>query len=79
MSRTVVLVGALDTKGEDFGYVKELIEGEGLSTLVVDFGVMGAPKLHPDIDRAAVAAAELAHRPAAGLRLRRRGFKFGSE
>jgi uncharacterized protein (UPF0261 family) len=57
MSRTVVLVGALDTKGEDFRYVKELIEGEGLSTLVIDFGVMGAPKLHPDIDRADVAAA----------------------
>jgi uncharacterized protein (UPF0261 family) len=57
MSRTVAIVGALDTKGEDFRYVKELIEGEGLSTLVVDFGVMGAPKLHADIGRAEVAAA----------------------
>jgi uncharacterized protein (UPF0261 family) len=57
MSRTVVLAGALDTKGEDFRYVKDLIEREGLSTLVIDFGVMGVPKLHPDIDRAEVAAA----------------------
>ncbi len=57
MSRTVVLVGTLDTKGEDLLYVKHLIEGEGLSTLMIDFGVMGEAKFQPDIGRAEVAAA----------------------
>jgi uncharacterized protein (UPF0261 family) len=49
MSKTVVLVGALDTKGEDLLYVKHLIEGEGLSALVIDFGVMGEAQFQPDI------------------------------
>jgi uncharacterized protein (UPF0261 family) len=57
MARTVVIVGALDTKGEDFRHVRELIETEGLATLVVDFGVMGPPAFAPDIGREEVAAA----------------------
>lgn len=57
MAKTVVIVGALDTKGEDFRYVKELVEGEGLATLVVDFGVMGPPAFRPDIGREEVVAA----------------------
>ena len=64
MSKTVVLVGSLDTKGEEYAYVKELIEKEGLNTLVVDFGVMGAPFFAPDISREEVAAAagvDMAH------------------
>ena len=57
MSKTVVLVGSLDTKGEEFRYVKELIEEYGLKTFVVDFGVMGDPALKPDISRDQVAKA----------------------
>ena len=57
MAKTVVIVGALDTKGDDFRYVKELIEGAGLATLVVDFGVMGPPTLEPDVTREEVVAA----------------------
>lgn len=57
MNKTVVLVGALDTKGRDFAYVRELIEQTGLKTLVVDFGVMGEPAFTPDISRAEVAQA----------------------
>ena len=30
MAKTVVLVGALDTKGQDFAFVKERIEASGL-------------------------------------------------
>ncbi len=55
MTKTVVIVGALDTKGREFGFVKELIEKEGLKTLVVDFGVMGKPEFTPDISREEVA------------------------
>ena len=53
----VVIVGALDTKGEEFRFVKELIEARGLNTLVVDFGIMGEPRFAPDVPRAEVAAA----------------------
>lgn len=57
MSKTVVIAGALDTKGAEFAFIKRLIEAEGLKTLVVDFGVMGAPAFTPDITRAEVAQA----------------------
>ncbi|MBL8131883.1 MAG: Tm-1-like ATP-binding domain-containing protein [Anaerolineae bacterium] len=57
MPKTVVMVGALDTKGEDFAYVKALIERGGARTVVVDFGVMGEPAFPPDVARAEVAGA----------------------
>ena len=57
MPKTVVLVGALDTKGSEFAFVKELIQRAGLQTLVVDFGVMGQPTFTPDVTRAEVAQA----------------------
>jgi uncharacterized protein (UPF0261 family) len=55
--KTVVIIGALDTKGAEFAFVKELIESEGVNTLVVDFGTMGEPAFEPDVTRAEVAAA----------------------
>ena len=64
MTKTVVLVGALDTKGQEFAFVKDLIEQAGLRTLVVDFGVMGGAAFPPDVSRDEVAAAgggDLAH------------------
>jgi uncharacterized protein (UPF0261 family) len=57
MSRTVVLVGALDTKGAEFAFVKELIEQRGLETLTVDFGVLGEPAFRPEVGRDEVARA----------------------
>jgi uncharacterized protein (UPF0261 family) len=57
MPKTIVLAGALDTKGVEFAYVKQLIEGAGVKTLVVDFGVMGEPAFAPEIAHTAVAAA----------------------
>ena len=64
MTKTVVLVGTLDTKGQEFAFVKELIEQTGLRTLMVDFGVMGGAAFPPDVSRDEVAAAgggDLAH------------------
>ena len=57
MSGTVLLVGALDTKGVEYAFVRDLIEAAGLQTVVVDFGVMGQPAFEPDVGRAEVAAA----------------------
>ena len=57
MPKTVVIVGALDTKGMEFAFIKDLIENEGLKTIVVDFGVMGEPHFAPQITRREVAQA----------------------
>jgi uncharacterized protein (UPF0261 family) len=57
VAKTVVIVGALDTKGEEFAFVRELLRNRGLDTLVVDFGVLGDPTFSPDIGSAQVAAA----------------------
>ncbi len=57
MPKPVVLVGALDTKGEEFRFVRDLILGRGLDTIVVDFGVMEDPTFSPDIRSDAVAQA----------------------
>ena len=57
MSKTVIIVGTLDTKGQELAFIKELIEAEGLKVLVVDFGVMGKPTFEPDIKREEVAEA----------------------
>jgi uncharacterized protein (UPF0261 family) len=57
MSKTVVIVGALDTKGREFDFVRGLIASNGLDTLLVDFGVLGEPTIKPDILNAEVALA----------------------
>jgi uncharacterized protein (UPF0261 family) len=51
MTNSVAIVGALDTKGAELAFVKDLIEHQGLRTLVVDFGVLGAPAFPPDVAR----------------------------
>jgi len=55
--KQVVVIGALDTKGEDFAFIKERIEERGFKAIVVDVGVMGEPPFKPDVDADAVAKA----------------------
>src|SRR5487761_1694243 len=57
MTKTVVMVGALDTKGREFEYLRNAIRERGFTALVVNFGVMGDPFFAPDIGSAEVAAA----------------------
>ena len=57
MARTVAIVGSLDTKGQEFQFIKRLVEEKGLQTLTIDFGVMGPPTFEPDITREEVVAA----------------------
>ncbi|SFK44204.1 Tm-1-like ATP-binding domain-containing protein [Brevibacillus centrosporus] len=57
MSKKAVLVGALDTKGVEFGYVKDLLESLGVSTIVVNTGVLDQPSFSPDIPSDEVALA----------------------
>jgi uncharacterized protein (UPF0261 family) len=56
-SKTIVLIGTLDTKGQEVKYVKDRIEERGHSVLVVDTGVLAAPSFEPDIPRESVAQA----------------------
>jgi uncharacterized protein (UPF0261 family) len=57
MAKTVALLGALDTKGAEYGFVKECIEARGHKTLLVDVGVLGPPVIEPDVSRREVAEA----------------------
>ena len=41
---TVVLLGTLDTKGHEYAYLRDLLRGHGVETLLVDAGVRRAPR-----------------------------------
>lgn len=59
MPKTILLVGTLDTKGDEYAYVRGLIERRGHHCLLMDAGVFGEPNsaLTPDVGAAQVAAA----------------------
>jgi uncharacterized protein (UPF0261 family) len=57
MPHTVALVGALDTKPDEYAFVRDRLRDAGVDTLVVDTGVLGEPGFTPDIARDRVAAA----------------------
>jgi uncharacterized protein (UPF0261 family) len=61
---SVVIIGTLDTKGEEIAFARDVIEAQGVDVRVVDVGVMGDPEFEPD-----TAAAEVAE--AAGTSLER--------
>ena len=54
---TVVLLGTLDTKGEEYGFLRRRVLEEGVDALLVDTGVLGSPLVEPDISREQVAKA----------------------
>ena len=57
MGKTVALLGSLDTKGAEYGFVKQCIEARGHRTLLIDVGVLGQPVIEPDVSRGDVARA----------------------
>jgi uncharacterized protein (UPF0261 family) len=54
---SVLLIGTLDTKGAEFRFVRDLLAGAGIGTLVLDAGVLEPPRFAPDISRDEVYAA----------------------
>ena len=52
---TVAILGTLDTKGIEVGFLKNRLEAQGCDTLVVDLGILGPPAFEPDIPRRTVA------------------------
>ena len=57
MSKTVLLIGTLDTKGREYEYIRDLIRARGLETFVLDAGVLGEPTFTPDSPAARTAEA----------------------
>jgi uncharacterized protein (UPF0261 family) len=57
MPKTIAVIGALDTKGQEFSFVKAAIEQRGHQSLVINTGVVGDPLFVPDITAAQVADA----------------------
>jgi uncharacterized protein (UPF0261 family) len=55
--KTIAVLGTLDTKGEEHGYVAELIRARGHRTLLIDVGCLTPPVVKPDVSREEVAAA----------------------
>lgn len=58
MSKTILILGAFDTKGEEYAFIKNLIEVRGHKTLTLDTGVFEPSELiQPDISNSEVAQA----------------------
>lgn len=57
MAKTIALLGALDTKGAEYGFVKQCLEARGHRVLLIDIGVLGEPAIQPDVSRREVAEA----------------------
>jgi uncharacterized protein (UPF0261 family) len=55
--KTIMVIGTLDTKGEEVEYLRTRIESRGHQTIVVDVGVLGEPLTRADISREEIAEA----------------------
>ncbi|WP_144553747.1 Tm-1-like ATP-binding domain-containing protein [Bacillus sp. X1(2014)] len=54
---TVVVLGTLDTKGNEHNFVNQIIRNKGCDVVLIDIGVLGQPQIRPDISREEVARA----------------------
>lgn len=57
MPGKVLILGTLDTKGDDFRFVLDRLKQAGVDTMLIDIGVMGAPQIPPDVGREVLASA----------------------
>jgi uncharacterized protein (UPF0261 family) len=57
MAKTVAIIGAFDTKGIEFGFLKAEIERLGCKTFLINVGVMGDGSFKPDVSAENVAKA----------------------
>ncbi|MBN2300497.1 MAG: Tm-1-like ATP-binding domain-containing protein [Acholeplasmataceae bacterium] len=57
MSKKVVVLGTLDTKGNEFKFLKDIIEAQGVGTIVVDAGIF-EPTFTPDVSNLEVCKAQ---------------------
>ncbi|MBM3470368.1 MAG: UPF0261 family protein [Armatimonadetes bacterium] len=57
MGKRIAIVGALDTKGPEFAFVKQEVERRGHAVVVIDTSVVGMPAFPADVPRERVAEA----------------------
>ncbi len=57
MSKTILLIGTLDTKSTEYNYVRTLITERGHQTLLLNAGITGEPTITPHINANEVAQA----------------------
>ncbi len=57
MGKTILIIGAFDTKGEEYAFIKRIIETRGFKTLTLDTGIYDPRWIHPDITNVEVAGA----------------------
>ena len=57
MNKTIAIIGALDTKGGEFAFLKNEIEKRGCRTFVMNAGVLGKPLFEPQVSAEEVALA----------------------
>ncbi|MBN1148203.1 MAG: Tm-1-like ATP-binding domain-containing protein [Anaerolineales bacterium] len=57
MTRYIIILGTLDTKGAEVDFLRQRVLAEGGRPLVIDTGVLGQPTVEADIDRERVAEA----------------------
>lgn len=56
-SPVIALLGALDTKGPEYAYARDVLIKHDCEVLLIDFGVLGEPSIEPDVAAADVARA----------------------
>lgn len=56
-TKTVLLIGTLDTKGTEYQFVRDVIRARGHEVLVMDLGVLGEPPFPADVTATEVARA----------------------
>jgi uncharacterized protein (UPF0261 family) len=54
---SIVIIGTLDTKGEEIGFARDIVQSQAIDVHVVDTGVMDEPAFEPDTTNEAVAEA----------------------
>lgn len=57
IEKFVVVVGTLDTKGTELGYIRDIIKKAGIQTLVMNVGIIGEPPFRPEISNEEIAQA----------------------
>jgi len=52
---TIAILATLDTKGKEVAYMKNLLEAQGHSAVIIDVGPLGPPGVPPDISNEEIA------------------------
>ena len=57
MKKYLLVIGTLDTKGKEVGWVRDYAAGLGVSPVVMDIGILGVPQTSPDVTNSDLAVA----------------------